>query len=159
MSTPEIIDINLTNNSPLSSPKLSVVGNSDAGMIRLNNLPPLETNDMNKNDEVIFKIENDPRIIKGTNPLRNYSLDELPQFINVLKGDMSVVGPRPLFDEDTKHFDQNYMRRLNVLPGITGLLQINERNASEFSTWYKYDLEYIENWSLWFDIRILLIDC
>ena len=82
--------------------------------------------DMNKNDEVIFKIENDPRIIKGTNPLRNYSLDELPQFINVLRGEMSVVGPRPLFDEDTKLFEEKYMRRLNVLPGITGLLQITK---------------------------------
>ena len=67
-----------------------------------------------------------------------------------------MVGPRPLFDVDTKHFDQNYMRRLNVLPGITGLLQINERNASEFSTWYKYDLEYIENWSLYLDLKIIL---
>ena len=100
--------------------------------------------------------EDDPRIITGAHFLRNYSLDELPQFYNVLKGEMSMVGPRPLFDEDTKYFDQNYMRRLNVLPGITGLLQINERNASEFSTWYKYDLEYIENWSLYLDLKIIL---
>tara|TARA_B100000965_G_scaffold251747_1_gene211786 strand:- start:497 stop:1393 length:897 start_codon:yes stop_codon:yes gene_type:complete len=112
--------------------------------------------DMNKNDEVIFKIENDPRIIKGTNPLRNYSLDELPQFINVLRGEMSVVGPRPLFDEDTKLFSEKYMRRLNVLPGITGLLQINERNTDEFSIWYKYDIEYIDNWSLLLDLKIIL---
>ena len=59
-------------------------------------------------------------------------------------------------NSQAKHFDQNYMRRLNVLPGITGLLQINERNASEFSTWYKYDLEYIENWSLYLDLKIIL---
>ena len=72
---------------------------------------------------------------------------------------MSIVGPRPLFDEDTKLFNEVYMRRLNVMklfnnyflnPGITGLLQINERNASEFETWYKYDIEYIENWTLCF---------
>ena len=88
--------------------------------------------------------------------LRKTSLDELPQFVNVLKGEMSIVGPRPLFDEDTKLFDKSYMRRLNVLPGITGLLQINERNTSEFSTWYKYDIEYIENWSLFLDLKILL---
>ena len=115
-----------------------------------------ELDELNERDNVIFKIEDDPRIITGAHFLRNYSLDELPQFYNVLKGEMSMVGPRPLFDEDTKHFDQNYMRRLNVLPGITGLLQINERNASEFSTWYKYDLEYIENWSLYLDLKIIL---
>ena len=69
---------------------------------------------------------------------------------------MSIVGPRPLFDEDTKLFDENYMRRLNVIPGITGLLQINDRNASEFTTWYKYDIDYIENWSLFLDLKIIL---
>ena len=111
---------------------------------------------LNKNDEVIFKIEDDPRILKGAKFLRNLSLDELPQLFNVIKGQMSLVGPRPLFDEDTNLFDENYMRRLNVLPGITGLLQINERNSSEFSTWYKYDIEYIENWSLYLDIAIIL---
>ena len=103
-----------------------------------------ELDELNERDNVIFKIEDDPRIIKGAMFLRNYSLDELPQFFNVLKGEMSIVGPRPLFDEDTKLFNESYMRRLNVLPGITGLLQINERNTSEFETWYKYDIEYIE---------------
>ena len=111
----------------------------------------------NKHDGPLFKLENDPRIIKGTQFLRNYSLDELPQFLNVIKGEMSVVGPRPLFDEDTKLFNETYMRRLNVLPGITGLLQINERNTSEFSIWYKYDIEYIENWSLYLDLKIIAL--
>ena len=111
--------------------------------------------ELNKNDEIIFKIENDPRIIKGTQILRNFSLDELPQLLNVIKGDMSLVGPRPLFEEDTLAFTQNYMRRLNVLPGITGLLQINERNTSNFETWYKYDIEYIENWSIYLDLKII----
>jgi lipopolysaccharide/colanic/teichoic acid biosynthesis glycosyltransferase len=69
---------------------------------------------------------------------------------------MSLVGPRPLFTEDTLLFDKLYMRRLNVLPGITGLLQINERNTSDFKIWYKYDLEYIENWSLFMDLKIIL---
>ena len=68
--------------------------------------------DLNENDKAIFKIENDPRIIDGTQFLRNYSLDELPQFFNVIKGDMSIVGPRPLFDEDMQLFDENYMRDL-----------------------------------------------
>ena len=112
--------------------------------------------DLNKNDNVIFKIENDPRLLKGTLRLRNYSLDELPQLINVLLGNMSIVGPRPLFEEDTKLFSEKYMRRLNVLPGITGLLKINERNTSEFETWYKYDIEYIENWTLYLDLKIIL---
>lgn len=115
-----------------------------------------ELEELNKNDEVIFKIENDPRIIRGAQVLRDYSLDELPQFFNVLKGDMSLVGPRPLFEEDTILFNENYMRRLNVLPGITGLLQINERNSSEFETWYKYDMEYIDNWSLYKDLEIII---
>ena len=96
-----------------------------------------DLNALNQSDGPLFKIENDPRILKGLNFARKYSLDELLQFINVLKGDMSIVGPRPLFDNDTQQFDTNYMRRLNVLPGITGLLQINERNTSEFEIWYK----------------------
>ena len=111
--------------------------------------------DLNKNDKVIFKIENDPRIFNGGEKLRKFSLDELPQLFNVVKGEMSLVGPRPLFEEDTKHFNENYMRRLNVLPGLTGLLQINERNTSEFEVWYKYDMEYINNWSLSLDLSIL----
>jgi len=116
-----------------------------------------DLNALNQSDGPLFKIENDPRILIGLNFARKYSLDELLQFINVLKGDMSIVGPRPLFDADTKHFDTNYMRRLNVLPGITGLLQINERNTSEFEIWYKYDIEYIENWSLYLDLKIILL--
>ena len=115
-----------------------------------------ELKSKSNNDEEIFKLDDDPRIIKGANFLRTFSFDELPQFFNVLKGNMSVVGPRPLFDEDTQLFNEKYMRRLNVLPGITGLLQINERNTSEFATWYKYDIEYIENWSLLLDIKIIL---
>ncbi len=113
-------------------------------------------NDLNKSDGPLFKIENDPRIIKSLEFVREYSLDEILQFFNVLKGDMSIVGPRPLFDDDTQLFNTKYMRRLNVLPGITGLLQINERNTSEFETWYKYDIEYIENWSLYLDLKIIL---
>lgn len=112
--------------------------------------------DLNKNDEVIFKIQNDPRIFKGGEFLRKFSLDELPQLINVFKGEMSLVGPRPLFKEDTKMFDKNYMRRLNVLPGLTGLLQINDRNTDEFNVWYQYDMEYINGWSLFLDLKILL---
>ena len=73
-----------------------------------------------------------------------------------MKGEISLVGPRPLFEEDSEHFDKKYMRRLNVLPGMTGLLQINERNTDDFDIWYKYDIEYIENWNLYLDLKILL---
>jgi len=116
-----------------------------------------ELDNLNQSNGPLFKIENDPRILRGLNFVRKYSLDELPQFINVLRGNMSIVGPRPLFDDDTQQFDTNYMRRLNVLPGITGLLQINERNTSDFEIWYKYDMEYIENWSLYLDLKIILL--
>ena len=112
--------------------------------------------ELNKSDGPLFKVEDDPRILKGLAFARKFSLDELLQFFNVFKGDMSIVGPRPLFDDDTQLFDTKYMRRLNVLPGITGLLQINERNTSEFETWYKYDIEYIEKWSLYLDFKIIL---
>jgi lipopolysaccharide/colanic/teichoic acid biosynthesis glycosyltransferase len=112
--------------------------------------------ELNSSDGPLFKIEDDPRILKGLGFARRFSIDELLQFINVIKGDMSIVGPRPLFDDDTQLFDTKYMRRLNVLPGITGLLQINDRNTSEFETWYKYDIEYIENWSLYLDFKIML---
>ena len=111
--------------------------------------------ELNKGKGPLFKIENDPRVINGANFIRDFSLDEIPQLINVLKGDMSIVGPRPLFDEDTKLFDTRYMRRLNVMPGITGLLQINDRNTDDFSVWFKYDLSYIENWSIYLDLKIM----
>ena len=70
---------------------------------------------------------------------------------------MSIVGPRPLFPEDNAHYNEHYIRRLNVMPGITGLLQINERNTDDFKIWYKYDLEYIENWYIFLDIKIIFL--
>tara|TARA_B100000886_G_scaffold206469_1_gene142697 strand:+ start:99 stop:1541 length:1443 start_codon:yes stop_codon:yes gene_type:complete len=115
-----------------------------------------DLSNLNQRDDILFKIEDDPRLLKGSAFLRKFSLDEIPQFVNVIKGEMSLVGPRPLFEEDTSKYDVNYMRRLNVLPGITGLLQIKDRNAPSFETWYKYDIEYIDNWSLSFDLKILL---
>ena len=123
-----------------------------------NNAHQLRNDLKNSNEKggPLFKMTEDPRFITGAKYLRRLSLDELPQIINVLKGDMSLVGPRPLFPEDNEFYDHHYLRRLNVLPGITGLLQINDRNTSSFEIWYKYDLEYIENWSLFLDFKILL---
>ena len=112
--------------------------------------------ELNLHSGPLFKIDNDPRLIKGAKFLRKFSIDEIPQFLNVINGSMSIVGPRPLFPEDNKYFDQKYLRRLNVIPGITGLLQINERNTPDFDIWFKYDLEYIENWSLVRDLEIIL---
>lgn len=113
--------------------------------------------EFNESGGPLFKMKNDPRLIKGAKFLRKYSIDELPQFINILNGSMSLVGPRPLFPEDNKYFDEHYIRRLNVLPGLTGLLQINERNTSDFNIWYKYDIEYIDNWSIFLDIKIIFL--
>ena len=110
----------------------------------------------NKRSGPLFKLENDPRIIKGGKLIRRFSLDELPQLINVIKGEMSLVGPRPLFDTDRQYFKGGYLRRLNVMPGMTGLLQINDRNTDDFEVWFKYDMEYVEKWSLYLDFLILL---
>ena len=115
-----------------------------------------ELSELNKNSGPLFKIDNDPRLIKGAAFIRKFSIDEIPQFLNVLKGEMSIVGPRPLFPEDNEYFDKHYIRRLNVMPGITGLLQINERNTDDFDTWYRYDIEYIDNWSITKDIEIII---
>jgi lipopolysaccharide/colanic/teichoic acid biosynthesis glycosyltransferase len=124
-------------------------------MVKESHLQRDTLKNLNTHSGPLFKIKDDPRIIKGGKFLRKYSFDEIPQLINVIKGEMSFVGPRPLFPEDNNYFDDKYIRRLNVLPGITGLLQINERNTDDFNTWYKYDIEYIENWTLGLDIKII----
>jgi len=111
--------------------------------------------DLNESGGPLFKMKNDPRLINGAKFLRKFSLDELPQFLNIITGKMSIVGPRPLFPEDNKYFNEHYIRRLNVLPGLTGLLQINDRNTPDFNIWYEYDSKYIDNWSLLLDIKII----
>jgi exopolysaccharide biosynthesis polyprenyl glycosylphosphotransferase len=104
----------------------------------------------------VFKIKDDPRITRVGKFLRKTSIDELPQLFNVLKGDMSLVGPRPLPVIDYKGFDQDWhRRRLSVQPGITCLWQINGRCSVPFEKWMELDLEYIDRWSLWLDFKIL----
>lgn len=104
----------------------------------------------------IFKIRNDPRLTKVGKFLRKYSLDELPQLLNVLKGDMSLVGPRPFPVEESNNIEYKHIPRLNIRPGITGLAQIKGRSDLKFSQWMRWDGWYVENWSLGLDLKILL---
>ncbi len=110
---------------------------------------------MNERDNVLFKISNDPRITKIGAKLRKYSLDELPQFFNVLKGDMSLVGPRPPLAAEVEKYDLSHLRRLDVLPGITGLWQVEARQDPSFDSYISLDTAYVENWNLLLDLRIL----
>jgi exopolysaccharide biosynthesis polyprenyl glycosylphosphotransferase len=117
-------------------------------------MPGLESE--NEAQGPLFKIRNDPRVTKVGRFLRSTSLDEIPQFWNVLKGDMSLVGPRPMSKRDVSHFSgAASMRRFSVRPGITGMWQISGRN-SNFDQWIALDFRYIDNWSLGLDLRILL---
>jgi len=110
---------------------------------------------MNERDGVLFKITNDPRITKFGHFLRKYSLDELPQFFNVLRGDMSVVGPRPPIASEVREYKLSHLRRLDVMPGITGLWQVQGRQDPSFDSYISLDVTYIDNWSIWLDLKII----
>jgi len=110
----------------------------------------------NEMDGPIFKIKDDPRVTLVGRFLRKYSLDECPQIINVLRGEMSLVGPRPLPIEQIEKEDLRQLKRLGVRPGITGLWQIRGRNDISFNRLVKWDIWYINNWSFWLDMNILL---
>lgn len=105
----------------------------------------------------VFKMKKDPRITTVGRFLRKFSLDEFPQFINVLKGDMSIVGPRPPLPDEVTRYDYHQRRRLSVRPGITCLWQVSGRNKIGFSDWVKLDLEYIDRWSLGLDLKIIIM--
>lgn len=112
--------------------------------------------DLNKMDKVVFKIKDDPRITKTGRFLRRFSLDELPQLFNVLKGDMSFVGPRPPLYSEVKQYEDWQRKRLAIKPGLTCLWLIRGRSDLLFEEWMRLDLEYINNWSLTLDFFILL---
>jgi exopolysaccharide biosynthesis polyprenyl glycosylphosphotransferase len=110
----------------------------------------------NESDGPTFKIENDPRITKIGRLLRKTSLDEFPQFYNVLKGEMSVVGPRPPLLSEVKQYEKYQLRRLSMKPGITCIWQVSGRNSVSFVEWMKMDLDYIDNWSISLDVKIII---
>jgi exopolysaccharide biosynthesis polyprenyl glycosylphosphotransferase len=116
-----------------------------------------ELEHLNEASGPVFKIKNDPRITPLGKLLRKLSVDEIPQLWNVLKGDMSLVGPRPLPVRDYKGFNEDWhRRRFSVRPGITCLWQVNGRSSVGFDQWMKLDMDYIDQWSLWLDLKILV---
>ena len=116
-----------------------------------------ELSDQNELSGAVFKITDDPRITRVGKFLRASSLDEMPQFLNVLKGEMSLVGTRPPLPHEVKEYQLRHYRRLSIKPGITGLWQVSGRNdITDFEQMVKLDIEYIDKWNLWMDVKILL---
>ncbi len=116
-----------------------------------------ELMDKNEADEIVFKIRHDPRITRVGRVIRKLSIDELPQIINVLEGNMSIVGPRPPVPGEVENYQYSYFYRLDVTPGITGLQQVKGRSDIPFKLWLQLDLEYIQKQSFWEDIKIILM--
>ena len=115
-----------------------------------------EIEHLNEADGPIFKIKDDPRTTRVGRFIRKTSIDELPQLINVLRGEMSLVGPRPMSLRDVDRFDRGIQRkRFSVQPGLTCLWQISGRSDLPFEKWLELDLEYITNWNFWLDVQIL----
>ena len=111
---------------------------------------------MNERKGILFKIVKDPRITRCGIWLRKYSLDELPQLYNVVRGDMSLVGPRPPIASEVQQYDLSHLKRLDVLPGLTGLWQVEARQDPSFDSYISLDTAYVENWSLGLDLKILV---
>lgn len=110
----------------------------------------------NEMQGLMFKMENDPRITKVGRFIRKTSIDEFPQFLNILRGDMSLVGTRPPTEDEFEKYNSHYRRRISMTPGLTGLWQVNGRSEIiDFDDVVKYDLEYIDNWTLGLDVKIL----
>ena len=112
--------------------------------------------ELNEAEGYIFKVKNDPRVTRIGRFLRKSCMDELPQFLNVLRGEMSIVGPRPPLPSETQKYSESHLRRLAATPGITGLWQVNRGHRYSFDEVVAWDTYYIENWSLWLDIKIMV---
>jgi exopolysaccharide biosynthesis polyprenyl glycosylphosphotransferase len=112
--------------------------------------------EMNELSGHAFKLSDDPRISQTGSWLRKTSLDELPQLWNVLRGEMSLVGPRPPLPREVAGYDIWHRRRLSMKPGITGLWQVSARREEDFDRWVELDLDYIDGWSIWLDLKIIL---
>ncbi|HVP65341.1 MAG TPA: sugar transferase [candidate division Zixibacteria bacterium] len=110
---------------------------------------------LNERDRILFKVAKDPRVTRVGAILRKYSIDELPQFFNVLMGDMSLVGPRPPLPGEFAKYELDHLKRFQVSPGITGLWQVKARQNPSFSTYIRYDNFYVDHWSVGLDLRIL----
>ena len=110
---------------------------------------------LNEREGVLFKASRDPRLTRVGRLLRRYSVDELPQFWNILKGDMSMVGPRPPLLKEYEQFHPEQRRRMSVSPGLTGLWQVTARRNPSFETYVNLDCQYVDHWSFWLDLQIL----
>lgn len=124
----------------------------------VHNAEELLENLMEKNEQTgpVFKIKEDPRITRVGKFIRKTSIDELPQLFNVLRGDMSLVGPRPPIPREVDQYTAYQMQRLGVKPGLTCLWQVGGRNSVDFDGWVELDIEYIKNRSLWLDIKLII---
>ena len=119
-------------------------------------LTPEQIEELNEKSKVVFKSKKDPRITKFGSFLRKSSIDELPQIINILKNEMSFIGPRPPIPEEVLKYEIKHLKRVSVKPGITGLWQVTLRQDNDFDKWVEKDIEYIDNWSIFLDIKIAL---
>jgi lipopolysaccharide/colanic/teichoic acid biosynthesis glycosyltransferase len=115
-----------------------------------------QLSDRNLGGRRLIRIPDDPRITRVGRFLRSTSIDELPQLLNVIKGEMSLVGPRPQSPDEVALYSETERGRLSVRPGITGLWQVRARQSNDFADWVRFDLEYIDRWSLWLDLGIML---
>ena len=122
-----------------------------------NKLTEQELIELNQRDKIVFKSSNDPRITKLGKFLRKSSIDELPQIINIFKNEMSFIGPRPPILEEVSQYELKHLKRISIKPGITGLWQVTLRQDNNFDKWVEKDIEYIENWNIFLDIKIIFL--